>query len=185
MPRQNCNGICATVGWPVESFGVSIRLGRTSSIRLACAGPLQSWFLGLLWILPLVYAVWTAFHPAWAAAPFARYFLNTFLLITLILCSQLVICTLAGYAFARFQFRENPAVSGGLVAGNDHARNPHGRKLSDHEQSWPGRYGARHRASVHGLRFRHLPASTNVHDRSQGAMSFCVSCWRRFRCRIT
>jgi sn-glycerol 3-phosphate transport system permease protein len=86
---------------------------------------LGSWLLGLLWILPLVYAVWTAFHPAayevrfdltapltldnfltaWVAAPFARYFLNTFLLITLILCSQFVICTLAGYAFARFQFR--------------------------------------------------------------------------------
>lgn len=86
---------------------------------------LGSWLLGLLWLLPLVYAAWTAFHPsayevrfdltapltfenfrsAWAAAPFARYFLNTFLLITLILCSQFVICTLAGYAFARFQFR--------------------------------------------------------------------------------
>jgi len=86
---------------------------------------LGSWLLGLLWILPLVYAMWTAFHPAayevrfdltapltldnfltaWVAAPFARYFLNTFLLITLILCSQFVICTLAGYAFARFQFR--------------------------------------------------------------------------------
>jgi sn-glycerol 3-phosphate transport system permease protein len=51
-----------------------------------------------LWVLPLIYAVWTAFHPpeyaarfdvwnapltldnfarAWEAAPFARYFLNT------------------------------------------------------------------------------------------------------------
>ncbi len=83
-----------------------------------------AWLLGLLWILPLVYAVWTAFHPAefstrfdlfaplsvenfrkaWAAAPFARYFLNTFVLVTLILAAQLVICTLAAYAFARFEF---------------------------------------------------------------------------------
>jgi sn-glycerol 3-phosphate transport system permease protein len=86
---------------------------------------LGSWCLGALWLLPLAYAVWTATHPpefevkfdltapltfsnfvtAWTAAPFARYFLNTFLLITLTLCSQFVICTLAGYAFARLQFR--------------------------------------------------------------------------------
>ena len=83
-----------------------------------------AWLLGLLWILPLAYAGWTAFHPreysahfvptapltlqnfveAWNAAPFARYFLNTFLLVTMILVAQLVLCTLAAYAFARFQF---------------------------------------------------------------------------------
>ncbi len=63
-----------------------------------------AWLLALLWVLPLLYAVWTAFHPAeyatrfelgapltldnfrraWAAAPFAR--------------------TLAAYAFARYRF---------------------------------------------------------------------------------
>jgi sn-glycerol 3-phosphate transport system permease protein len=84
-----------------------------------------AWVLGLLWLLPLIYAVWTAFHPAafstrfeldapltlqnfanaWAAAPFARYFLNTFLLVTMILAAQLVLSTLAAYAFARFEFR--------------------------------------------------------------------------------
>ena len=83
-----------------------------------------AWLLGLLWILPLAYAFWTAFHPsefsthfvptapltlenfakAWAAAPFARYFLNTILLVTMILAAQLVLCTLAAYAFARFAF---------------------------------------------------------------------------------
>ena len=83
-----------------------------------------AWFLALLWILPLLYAVWTAFHPAefatrfdltapltldnfrnaWNAAPFARYFLNTTLLVTLILAVQLVLCTLAAYAFARYAF---------------------------------------------------------------------------------
>jgi sn-glycerol 3-phosphate transport system permease protein len=56
-----------------------------------------AWLLAILWILPLAYAFWTAFHPpefstrfelfapltlqnfvnAWNAAPFARYFLNT------------------------------------------------------------------------------------------------------------
>ncbi len=83
-----------------------------------------AWLLAVLWILPLAYAVWTAFHPAeysarfvptapltlenfanaWRAAPFARYFLNTFILVTLILTAQLILCTLAAYAFARFAF---------------------------------------------------------------------------------
>ena len=84
-----------------------------------------AWMLGLLWILPLAYAFWTAFHPgefsthfvptapltlenfvkAWHAAPFARYFLNTILLCTMVLAAQLVLCTLAAYAFARFRFK--------------------------------------------------------------------------------
>ncbi|MDQ2779537.1 MAG: carbohydrate ABC transporter permease [Pseudomonadota bacterium] len=84
-----------------------------------------AWALALLWILPLLYAVWTAFHPpayatrfelfapltlrnferAWAAAPFARYFLNTTLLVGMILVAQLVLGTLAAYAFARYEFR--------------------------------------------------------------------------------
>ncbi len=83
-----------------------------------------AWLLGILWFLPLIYAVWTAFHPAayavrfellapltlenfakaWSAAPFARYFLNTIMLVTLILLAQFVLCTLAAYAFARFEF---------------------------------------------------------------------------------
>lgn len=86
---------------------------------------LGAWALGLLWILPLAYAVWAAFHPpayatrfdlfapltldnfarAWQAAPFPRYFANTFLLVTMVLGAQLVLSTLAGYAFARFEFR--------------------------------------------------------------------------------
>jgi len=79
----------------------------------------------VLWALPLVYAVWTAFHPgefstrfelgapltldnfyaAWSAAPFARYFLNTIMLVTMILVAQMILGTLAAYAFARFAFR--------------------------------------------------------------------------------
>lgn len=85
---------------------------------------IAAWLLALLWVLPLAYAVWTAFHPAaysanfvltapltlenfakaWEAAPFARYFLNTAVLVTLILCCQFVLCTLAAYAFARYDF---------------------------------------------------------------------------------
>lgn len=86
---------------------------------------LAAWLLALLWVLPLLYAVWTAFHPgeystrfdlfapltldnfarAWEAAPFARYFLNTIALVLMILAVQLVLGTLAAYAFARYEFR--------------------------------------------------------------------------------
>ncbi|KEH08062.1 ABC transporter permease [Delftia tsuruhatensis] len=86
---------------------------------------LAAWLLALLWILPLAYAFWTAFHPpeysarfdlaapwtlenfrrAWQAAPFARYFLNTAVLVAMILAAQLVLGTLAAYAFARYRFR--------------------------------------------------------------------------------
>lgn len=84
-----------------------------------------AWALALFWIMPLLYAVWAAFHApefstrfslfapltldnftrAWSAAPFARYFLNTFVLVSLVLGCQLVLCTLAAYAFARYEFR--------------------------------------------------------------------------------
>ena len=80
--------------------------------------------VAILWILPLLFACWAAFHGseyttrfdltapltldnfvrAWAAAPFARYFLNTTLLVTLIFAAQVVLGTLAAYAFARFEF---------------------------------------------------------------------------------
>lgn len=83
-----------------------------------------AWLLALLWVLPLLYALWSAFHPteyatrfdllapltldnfreAWSQAPFARYYLNTFLLVTSVLAAQFVLCTLAAYAFARFEF---------------------------------------------------------------------------------
>ena len=94
-------------------------LGASRALESAAA-----WLFALLWLLPLLYAIWTAFHApefstrfvplaplslenfarAWNAAPFARYFVNTFLLVTLILGCQLVLCTLAAYAFARFRF---------------------------------------------------------------------------------
>lgn len=98
---------------PYAPKGLALTLELTGAILLA-----------VLWVLPLAYAVWAAFHPAeyttrfvltapltldnftraWAAAPFARYFLNTFILVTLILAFQIVLGTLAAYALARQDF---------------------------------------------------------------------------------
>lgn len=83
-----------------------------------------AYLLGIVWVLPLLYAFWAAFHPpefatkfaltapltfenfvtAWDQAPFFRYMLNTIVITTMILVSQLFLCTLAGYALAREQF---------------------------------------------------------------------------------
>jgi sn-glycerol 3-phosphate transport system permease protein len=89
--------------------------------RVEIAG---AWLLGLLWLLPLLYAAWAAVHPsafathfdllapwtaenfikAWQAAPFARYLLNTFVLVSVVLVAQFLLCTPAAYAFARMRF---------------------------------------------------------------------------------
>lgn len=83
-----------------------------------------AWLLGVVWIIPLLFALWAAVHPseyatrfvlnapltldnfgvAWHRAPFPRYFLNTFLLVSSTLAVQFVVCTLAAYAFARVRF---------------------------------------------------------------------------------
>ena len=85
------------------------------------AESLLALLLAIVWIAPLVFAVWAAFHDvsdaiafdlaapwtlenfrvAWEGAPWLRYFLNTFLLVTSVLIGQFVLCTLAGYAFAQ------------------------------------------------------------------------------------
>ena len=85
---------------------------------------LGAWLLAVLWLLPLLYAFWSALHPAeysthfkllapltthnlvraWGYAPWVRYLINTFLLVTSILAAQYLLCTLAAYAFARFEF---------------------------------------------------------------------------------
>src|SRR3974390_2768822 len=91
-----------------------IKLGSTAA----------AWLFALIWALPLLYAIWAAFHPsafatnfdplaplplnnferAWTAAPFARYFLNTVLLVLGIMAAQFVICTLAAFGLARWKF---------------------------------------------------------------------------------
>jgi sn-glycerol 3-phosphate transport system permease protein len=86
---------------------------------------LTAWTLAVLWMLPLIYAIWTAIHPpvyaarfelfapltlenfvrVWNAVPFDRYFFNTFILVIFVVISQFIVCTLAAYAFAVFPFR--------------------------------------------------------------------------------
>jgi len=87
--------------------------------------PLLALLLAVIWISPLVFAVWAAFHTttdavnfnltspwtlenfrtAWDGAPWPRYFLNSFLLVTSVLIGQFVVCTLAGFTFAQVEFR--------------------------------------------------------------------------------
>jgi sn-glycerol 3-phosphate transport system permease protein len=106
-------------------MSASRRATRLADIEPGWLDTLAAWLLALLWVLPLLFAAWTAFHPreysghlalnapwtldnfrrAWEAAPFARYFLNTTLLVLMILGVQLVLATLAAYAFVRFDFR--------------------------------------------------------------------------------
>jgi sn-glycerol 3-phosphate transport system permease protein len=85
---------------------------------------LGAWLLGLAWILPLIWAIWAAFHAgtaatsfsplapltlrnfvqAWKAAPLARGIFNTTVVITIALVSQFLLCTPAAFAFARLSF---------------------------------------------------------------------------------
>jgi sn-glycerol 3-phosphate transport system permease protein len=93
----------------------------------SCAAAVETfaaWFIAILWISPLLYALWAAFHGSQYAihfdlfapltlenfsqaldqAPFLRYGLNTFILVSMLLVGQFVLCTLAAYAFARYNF---------------------------------------------------------------------------------
>ncbi len=97
--------------------------GRSSWVSWSLE-TIAAWVLAILWVSPLLYAIWAAFHAneyaihfelfapltlenfeeALSQAPFIRYGINTFILVTMLLFSQLVVCTLAAYAFARFDF---------------------------------------------------------------------------------
>ena len=98
--------------------------GATATRRFSPLATGAAWLFGLAWALPLLFALWAAFHAAddtthftlvapltlrnfvraWDAAPFARYFLNTVLLVLGIMAAQFVICTLAAFGLARSRF---------------------------------------------------------------------------------
>jgi sn-glycerol 3-phosphate transport system permease protein len=150
---------------------------------------LAAWLLALLWFAPLAYAIWTAFHPteystrftltapltldnfrnAWAAAPFARYFANTAVLVVMILAAQLVLCTLAAYAFARFEFPGKHVLFAlvlvQLMVMPDILLVENYRT---HVAPGPDRHAAGHRAAVLRVGLRHLPAAPDLPGRAQG-----------------
>ena len=86
--------------------------------------------LAIVWVSPLFFAFWAAFHStsdavnfelfspwtlenfrtAWAGAPWLKYFLNTFVLVTIVLIGQFLLVTLAGFAFAKLDFPGKDAV---------------------------------------------------------------------------
>lgn len=95
---------------------------RSRYVTIPSLEAVAAWLLAIIWVFPLLYAFWAAFHPsefmvnfelfapltlenftnAWSQAPFARYYLNTFTLVTGVVIGQFVVCTLAAFAFARF-----------------------------------------------------------------------------------
>lgn len=107
----------ATVAALPMSRGLAGQAGRWIEI-------IGAWLLGVLWVLPLLWAIWSAIHPtdvqarfslfapltmqnfaaAWAAAPLDRYMANTVMLVSMVLVAQFVLCTPAAFAFARLRF---------------------------------------------------------------------------------
>ena len=84
--------------------------------------------LALLWSAPVIWALVASLRPAsdpmgrgdvwfghaltlenyqraWSMAPFARYYLNTIILVVMIFAVQLLTITLAAFAFANYQFK--------------------------------------------------------------------------------
>ncbi len=84
-------------------------------------------FLAVLWSIPILWALVASFRPAndpmsrgdvwfsasvttenylhaWSLAPFGQYYINTILVVLMVLAVQLVTIVLAGFAFAHFDF---------------------------------------------------------------------------------
>jgi len=84
-------------------------------------------FLALLWSVPVIWAIIASLRPAndpmsrgdvwfsntitfenytraWSLAPFGQYYINTVVVVLLILAVQLITIVLAGFAFANYEF---------------------------------------------------------------------------------
>ncbi len=106
------------------SLTMTVAPQRTFAFGRLCLN-LIIWLAALLWFLPILVSLWIAIHPAseqgsfslfapltlqnfvhaWQAAPFGRYFLNTTLLVLMIVVCQLILATLAAYALVRFKLK--------------------------------------------------------------------------------
>ncbi len=88
---------------------------------------LLTYAIAILWAIPILWAIVVSFRPsseplapgsvwfafpltianylrAWSLAPFELYYINTILIVLMVLAVQLVTITLAGYAFAAYRF---------------------------------------------------------------------------------
>jgi len=108
----------------MSSLTMTLTPVRTISAGRLCLN-IAIWLAAFLWFLPVLVSVWVAIHPAseqgsfslfapltlqnfinaWQAAPFGRYFLNTTLLVLMIVVCQLILATLAAYALVRFKLK--------------------------------------------------------------------------------
>jgi sn-glycerol 3-phosphate transport system permease protein len=97
----------------------------TSAIYRRQINALVIYVLAGVWLLPMLVSLWVAFHApsqqgswqllapltfenfinAWQTAPFGRYFLNTILLVTMIVVIQMVLATLAAYALVCYPLK--------------------------------------------------------------------------------
>ncbi|AVF34465.1 carbohydrate ABC transporter permease [Rahnella sikkimica] len=108
----------------MSSLTMTLTPARPFSAGRLCLN-IAIWLAAFLWFLPVLVSVWVAIHPAseqgsfslfapltlqnfinaWEAAPFGRYFLNTTLLVLMIVVCQLILATLAAYALVRFKLQ--------------------------------------------------------------------------------
>lgn len=97
---------------------------RTYTADVGLVQTAGGWLLAVVWVAPLLYTLWATFRTpsdaaslsltggftlqnlsnVWASAPFARYYMNTFIMVSVLLLVQIVIAVLAAYSFARFEF---------------------------------------------------------------------------------
>ena len=142
--------------------------------------------LAIIWISPLLFAFWAATHStsdavnlnlfspwtlenfriAWAGAPWLKYFINTFMLVTVILIGQFVLTTLAGFAFAQLQFpRQGLRVHIGADAVVYPAGSLDRGELRRDLSAWVVRYDPWRRYALHGQCVRHFPDAAGVQGR--------------------
>ncbi len=101
-----------------------LRIGRLKQRAARGLWHLVMLAVGVVWLIPFVWVIWTAFRPkdagmnsfltwqwtfehfarVWEGAPFAQYYMNTLTIAGGVLAFQLFSLTLAAYAFARLRF---------------------------------------------------------------------------------
>jgi len=105
----------------------SLRIQKTLKKFGSWITNLLATFLSLLWSVPVIWAIIASLRPAndpmsrgdvwfssiltfenytraWSLAPFGQYYINTIVVVLIILAVQLVTIVLAGFAFANYEF---------------------------------------------------------------------------------